>query len=190
MSVLAWVFLESPAALGVLAGLALFGLLVHWRRTLRSRPLLIGLLVAAASFALQNAVVTQREQAGRILDAIQKDLLQSRPDAIVRNVGDPFRAGGMDREEFLQLVSRKLRSVRIYSLSRFDLVITRSAPDEFEVAAGFLSRINMSEFGDLPLRTRWMLGFARTPDGWRIRQIEPVSLEGQTNVSWATYSGH
>jgi hypothetical protein len=187
---LTWLFLESPAALGICLGLMLFGLLVHWRRTLKPRPLLVGMAVALVLMIVQKVVVTQREEAGLILDAIQADLLASRSDAIERSLHDPFTAGRMDRDEFLRLVREKLRTVRIITLSRSELVVTtRDAAGSFDVEAAFVSRVNVGEFGQYPIPTRWMLRFVRDGERWRIRQIEPISLGGRGGVNWMTYGG-
>jgi hypothetical protein len=186
---LTWLFLESPAALGTCLGLMLFGLLVYWRRTLKPRPLLVGLAVTIVLLLVQKVVVTQREHAGLILDAIQSDLLASRSDAIERSLHDPFTAGRMDREDFLRLVREKLRTVRIITLARSALVVTKREPAAFEVKAAFASRVNVGEFGRYPIPTSWMLRFERQGERWTIRQIEPISLGGRGGVSWTTYGG-
>ena len=186
---LTWYFLESPAALGICLGLMLFGLLVHWRRTLKPRPLLVGMAAALMLLIVQKMVVTQREHAGLILDAIQTDLLASRSEALERSLHDPFRAGGMDRDEFLQLVRDKLRTVKIYTLSRSELAITKRETDAFDVEAAFVSRVNVGEFGQYPLPTRWMMRFKRDGQRWKIEQIEPISMGGRVAVRWETYGG-
>lgn len=186
---LTWLFFESAAGLGVCLGLMLFGLLVYWRRTLKPRPLLVGMTVALVLLIVQKVVVTQREHAGLILDAIQADLLASRADAIERSLHDPFTAGRMDRGEFLRLVREKLRTVKIFTLSRSDLVVTQRAAGAFEVEAAFVSRVSVGEFGQYPMPTRWSLRFVRDGERWKIGQIEPISLGGRGGVSWVTYGG-
>lgn len=184
-----WLLFESPAGLGVCLGLMLFGLLVHWRRTLKPRPLLVGMAVALVLLIVQKVVVTQREHAGLILDAIQADLLASRPDAIERSLHDPFTAGEMDRDDFVRLVREKLRTVKIYTLSRSELTVTNGGPGEFAVEAAFVSRVSVGEFGQYPIPTRWMLRFVRDGERWKIRQIEPISMGGREMVRWETYGG-
>jgi hypothetical protein len=186
---LTWLFFESPAALGACLGLMLFGLLVYWRRTLKPRPLLVGLAIALVLLIVQKVVVTQREHAGLILDSIQADLLASRADAIERSLHDPFSAGRMDRDEFLRLVREKLRTVKIITLSRSELAVTKREAGAFEVEAAFVSRVNIGELGQYPIPTRWMLRFVQDGERWKIRQIEPISLGGRAGVSWVTYGG-
>lgn len=188
MYLLTWVFLESVVALCVILGLMLFGLIVHWRRSLNPRLLLAGLGVAIILLLIQKSIVTQREHAGLILDAIQKDLLQSRPDAIERSLADPFRAGEMDRGQFLNVVKTQLRKVRIHQISRGSMRQTTSEPGAFQVDASFSARVDSTEYGANLVPSTWQLGFVKTAEGWRISQIEPLSL-GLGGVKWDFFGG-
>lgn len=188
MSLLTWVFLESQIALGIVLGLALFGLLVHWRRSLNPRPLLVGLAVAVVLLFAQKSVVTQGEHAGLILDEIQRDLLKSRPDAIEQSLADPFQAGEMDRTEFLNVVRTQLRKVRIHQLSRGSLRLTQSEAGAFQVQASFSARVDSADYGANVVPSSWQLDFVKTSEGWRIRRIEPISL-GFSDVKWDFFGG-
>ena len=188
VTLLTWVFLESPVALAVVLGLAIFGLLVHWRRSLNPRPLLVGLGVALILLFVQRSVITQREHAGIMLDAIQKDLLESRPDAIERSLADPFQAGEMDRDEFLNVVKTQLRKVRIHQLSRGSMRLTQSENDAFRVQTSFSARVDSTDYGANVVPSTWQLDFVKTAEGWRIRQIEPISL-GFGDIKWDFFGG-
>lgn len=188
MSLLTWVFLESQIALGIVLGLTLFGLLVHWRRSLNPRPFVIGMVVAVILLFAQKSVVTQSEHAGLILDAIARDLLQSKPDAIERSLADPFQAGEMDRDGFLQVVKTQLRRVRIHQLSRGSLRLTQSETGAFQVQATFSARVDSADYGANVVPSTWQLDFVKTSEGWRIRRIEPISL-GFSDVKWDFFGG-
>ena len=87
-----WLLFESVAALGSVLGLVLFALLVHWRRSGQVRPLLLGLGVAAALLLVQVLVVTRREHAGRILAAIERDIVAARTAALEAALRQTSRA--------------------------------------------------------------------------------------------------
>src|SRR5262245_16644152 len=99
MELVTWVFFESTAALSALIGLSLFFLLVHWRRTSRPRPLLIGLAISVVLFVTQELVVTRREHAERVLAPVLRDLTANRTDALAAALAPTFRADEMNRDE-------------------------------------------------------------------------------------------
>lgn len=188
MGTLTWILFESPAVLGGLLGLVLFFLLVLWRRGGSARPLLIGAAAAAALMTVQFAVVTHRERAAAILDAIARDFEKGRSATLRTALASDFSAGKLHGEpltrgRFVEYVEELLKRTDVVWTQRVDLEITSSASDAFAIEAGYLAEIATSDARGA-FRSRWALTFTRTPDGWRISSIEPVSVEGLNTPSW------
>lgn len=180
-----WFFLESVLALAALSGLALFFLLVHWRRGGSPRPLLIGLLVAALLLSIQALVVTPRERAADALTRIERDLLAGRRDALAALVSQNFASGEFlpDRQTFLDYVDAALNEIRITLLYRGELTVIESRPDSFRVSAAYVGTLQAGdEMGSL--RSRWSLTFTREGGRWRITNIEPESIDGVPGRGW------
>lgn len=188
MSALSWFFFESLPALGAVLGLALFALLVYWRRGGSARPLLVGLGVAVVLLIVQAAVVTPRERAGRMLDAIAKDLEHARTDALAAALAPSFDAGRfagdpLTRARFVDYVKELFARIQVNWTQRTALEVTSSASGRFVVEAAYLAEIQISE-GRGTFRSRWQLTFANLPEGWRITAIEPVSIDGIPSATW------
>jgi hypothetical protein len=182
-----WLLFESPTALAVALGLLLFGLLVHWRKTLNPRPLLVGLALAAILAVLQTVIVTPREHALQILDRVERDLLAGRSAALENALAADFQAGSMDRPAFLEVVRRKLRDVQIQKLER--TTDARLAGDDrtYDAEFGYSGAVNSQDFaGNVP--SRWRIVFSRGADGWQIQRIEPLNLALRP-VTWSFYGG-
>ncbi len=188
MASLTWIVFESVLALGAVLGLALFVLLVRWRRGGSVRPLLIGLGVSTVLLVMQAVVVTHRERASAALTAIADDFEKGRTTALETQLGSEFAAGtlygeALTRARFLELIRDLLAEIRVVRTQRVDLDVETAASDGFVVEVGYLAEISKGENRGV-FRSRWALTFARTAEGWRIVSIEPLSIEGMPTPSW------
>jgi hypothetical protein len=186
MESIRFVLFESPLSLAVVFVLVNFVLLVYWRRAGRVRPLLIGLAAWAALMLLQAVVVTPRERAGAILNHIERDLLDRRVDALQRLLARDFAADGMDKEEFVQLVRDELARTRVGWLRRMAVELVRESGSGFTAEAGYLSDVETGQYRGT-IRSRWRIDF-RKEDIWRIREIQPISIDGVDVANWGTIS--
>lgn len=186
MGWLTWFLFESLAALGAVLGLVLFVLLVYWRRSGRRRPLLVGLAAAAVLLTVQGLVVTQREHAGRILVPIEKDLLASRTGALAAALAPDFDAAGMDRDAFVQYVSRQLQRLKIRWLDRWALFLVESDAERFVVSATYSADVAGGNFTG-NVRSVWSLTFVRRSDGWKIANIRPLHVGSVDDPTWFTF---
>lgn len=180
-----WLLFESVAALAAVLGVALFVLLVHWRRSRRGRPLLIGLGLAVVLLVLQALVVTQREHASRILAQIEADIVRAQTDALAESLAPDFDADGRDRDAFLARVRQWMQRVDVRWLDRLHLRIEQRAADRFVVSASYRAEVMFDQIGGAS-RSRWALTFTRTADGWKIVDIQPLFIEGISNPSWGS----
>lgn len=172
MDLLKWILFESSVALGVLCGLALFALLVHWRRRLRPRPLLIGLAVTVALFIAQATVVTDRERVFEIMRPIERAIVAGRVEPLGRALSPRFVAGERDREEFLDYVERQFDRGEVHSVRLRDVQVEQSESGRFTAILRYSADVEMREHkGYLP--TAWLIRFVREEEGWRIEAIEP-----------------
>ncbi len=188
MDWLVWLLFESFPALGALLFVVLFVLLVHWRRTGRSRSLLIGLAIARVLLVTQKLVVTQREHARLILANIERDLIAAKADALETALSPEFAAEGLDRQQFLDLVHNRLHRLAIKDLSLWSLNTTESAADRFSVTAVYHSEVNIDGMrGDLP--STWQITFVRGPDGWKISGVRCVALPGVAHPTLSVIGG-
>jgi hypothetical protein len=183
MNWLTWVLFESLAALGAVLGVALFALLVLWRRSGNVRPLLIGLGIAVVLLGMQALVVTKREHAGRVLTAIEHDLRVSKTDALAAALAPEFESQGMGRDEFLAYVRRQLAKVRVHWLERWELSVSDATADRFGASVTYLAEISGEGLAGTP-RSNWYFTFVRTPAGWKIAALECRQIDGHRDVSW------
>jgi hypothetical protein len=179
------VLFESTLALGAILGLAVFALLVHWRRMLKPRPFLIGLGLSVALLIVQAAVVTRREHAERIMRAVERDIVASRSAALSAALSDRFRIAetGWDRADFLDLVERYMARVDVRTLRRRRLEIRRSEGNEFQIYVSYLADVSGRDFGTTVL-TRWFITFVRENGAWRIVTIEPSEFDNRSVGGW------
>lgn len=184
-----WILLESPAALAALLALALFFLLVHWRRTLQARPLLVGLGLAVALLALQAVVVTPRERFVQMMLPVQRAVLQGDVDALGRALTPDFVAGDMDKPRFLDFARTQLNRVRVSSLRRLTTRVTptETATDAWHAIVGYSGAVTTADWQGQLVTASWDIWFHRAPDGThRITRIEPRRINGQEIGRWAT----
>jgi hypothetical protein len=183
MNWVTWFLFESVAALGAVLGIVLFVLLVHWRRSGRPWPLLIGLGVAAVLLVVQALVVTQREWAARMLDPIEKDLVASRTAALAATLAPDFETGGLDGDRFVAFVRRELQSTKMRWLDRWGLQLQESAADRFVVTTNYSADVTTGGYsGSIP--STWSITFVRTAAGWKIACIRPLHIAGVDTPTW------
>ena len=183
MNVLTWFLFESAPALAAVLGVALFVLLVYWRRSGQVRPLLVGLAVAAVLLLIQRLVVTQREQAGRILKSIETDIVASRTGALEAALAPDFEAGELDRDAFLAVVRRQLERAKVRWVDRWRLAVQESEAQRFVVEVFYTADI-ATEVYTGTTSASWSITFVRTPAGWKIASVQPVRVEGMSNPTW------
>jgi len=182
MAWLTWIFLESLPALAAVLGTVLFVLLVIWRRGSSPRPLLVGLAVAAVLLIVQQVVVTQREQADRIMTPVELDILEGKIAALRDAVAPDFTSGHFDRDEFLDYAAGRLDAVNVRWLDRRQFVVVDSGSDRFTLEVAYLATISGDYGGTFP--SRWRIDFAKTPAGWRITHIRCLKLAWLDTPSW------
>lgn len=190
MNSLVWFFFESTLALGGCLAVVLFVLLVHWRRRLQPRPLLIGLVVSIVLLITQALVVTRREVAQRIMRGIEVGVIASRPDAIAAALSSRFRVSEpeMDRGEFLDLVERYMQRVDVRTLYQRALKVTTSEGSTFEISVSYLADVTQRSYSGAVL-SRWSIVFTREDGGWRILSIEPTMLQRDPIDGWSDLRG-
>lgn len=183
MDTLEWILLESPLALGIPAALALFFLLVRWRQTCKARPLLIGLIVVMALFIVQTAVTTPRERVRGVMHLVERALLRAAPAELSRALARDFQAGPMDRERFISMVGRRMRDVKIVTLTRTRVDIQEPGEDDFSAEIAYRAYL-IGPNGAQWVTSAWRIRFRRTPEDWRIIRIEPVHVLQQAMPDW------
>jgi hypothetical protein len=185
MTWLTWILFESLPALGAALGVALFVLLVLWRRGGSSRPLLIGLAVAAILLLVQTVVVTQREHAIRVLDVIERDVLEARTAGIVAQLAPSFEWQPLRPDEsFAAFAERQFDRVRIQWIDRWLVRVVASQADRFTARVSYTAGVATGGYSG-PLQSAWDFTFVRTADGWKIQRIEPRELAGRANPEWS-----
>jgi hypothetical protein len=180
---MSWFFFESLPALAAVLFTIDFVLLVIWRRSGRAKPLLVGLGLSITLLAMQGLVVTQREHAARLLKVIERDILAAQTVNLAAALSDDFRAGRMDKEQFLALVGRQYNRVQVKDIYRSQLEVRQSQADRFVVEAAYQADVRTEQLGGW-MPSRWELTFSRTAEGWRISAIRPLHLVGFSNPDW------
>jgi len=183
MSVIIRLLFESVAGLAAVLAVVLFVLLVYWRRSGRSKPLLIALAVTVLLFVVQTLVVTAREHVAQVMSAIEKDLVHARTAALAVALAPEFETAGMDRDAFVAYVARQMKKVDVRSVERQSLGVEESAGDRLTVTAAYLADVTVQDYAG-ELLTRWSLTFVRTPDGWQIVAIQPLYVSGIDHPTW------
>jgi hypothetical protein len=183
MEWITWFLFEDWRPLGAVLFVVDFALLVYWRRSGKVQPLLIALGVTVVLLVLQVLVVTRREYALRIMAGIEHDVVTAHTDALAESLAPGFRAGNMDRDEFVAFVRRQYDKVRVREVNCSSFRVRRSEADEFVVAADYQGEITVTEYAGL-IRTRWEITFVRVEGGWQISAIEPVYIDGVAESGW------
>lgn len=174
LETLRWVFLESTWALAGVLGIALFFLVVHWRRSGSVRPLLVGLGVAAALLIVQMVVVTPRERVAAVLHDVELDVLEGRTGRLARLLAPDFHALDMGPTEFVQFVRGRMEVIKVRALRQTDLKLVTATPSRIVADADYSASVVTSDFtGEFP--SHWRVTFERAPDGWRIADVVALS---------------
>jgi len=182
-----WLLFESQVALAATFFPVLFGLLVYWRRSGRGRPLLVALIAAGTLFGLQEIVVTRCEQAIRVLSEIEKDVVSAQTARLAAALAPEFRAGKMDRDEFVEFVQHQYRRVRVEEVSRGKVEVLHSSKREFVVRANYRAEVMTEWFRGL-VTSQWQITFVQTEEGWRIKAAEPLHIGGVERPGWSHFS--
>lgn len=177
-----WVFLESTVALGVLLGLMNFFLLVYWRRTLRVRPLLVGMGLSVLLLVVQEVVVTRGEHVDRILSAIERDVERGQNNDLAGVLLPAFQAGRMDRDAFLAFVDEWQSRTEVRFLRRATVAFVEERAGWIAVEVGYQADVAAERYNGW-LGSRWRIEFGRGGEGWGIGAIDPIRVAGQ-DVTW------
>jgi hypothetical protein len=184
---LTWIFLESTVALGVLSALAMFVLLVMWRRSLNPRPLLIGLLLTAMLFAIQGLVTTPREHFNAMMGPVERGVEDSDAAAVSRPFFADFSAGDMNRESFTGWVAAQLARIDVAAVRRLRSQVEPDGDSAWVAEAAYSGMITTPEIRGQLITCSWRIWFRREPDGkYVITRIEPIKVNGQSIRDWQT----
>jgi hypothetical protein len=184
MDLLRWVFLESTLALCVLLGLSLFVLLVYWRRTLKVRPLLIGLACSVVLLIVHTAVETPRETAEAVLDPIIEDLSHSRTNVLGSALSADFRADDMNPDAFVAYVRRWLEKIDVYTARSSSFEIRDHIGERFGAVATYVSNLAVRGEGVGYVTSTWEFEFVRVNRRWKIARIRPIEILNQKMRDW------
>jgi hypothetical protein len=185
MDWLVWLLLESTLALAGVLVVVLFVLLVHWRRTLQPRPLLIGLAMAVVLLVLQALVVTRREHADRIMKRIEADIVASRVEALAAALSARFHIAetDWDRAEFIRVVEGYMSWVDVVTLTRRRLEVELSERDAFRIYVSYIADVGARDFRYMGL-SRWLIDFAREDGSWKIVSVQPTEMDRRPIGGW------
>lgn len=169
-------FLEDPTTLYVIFGLAAAALLLGWhyrRQKILRKLAIVPVLLAGGVFALDAAVVTDREELHRDIRRLA-ELVRTRQVAAALEYLDPnYRGFRGDRQGIAQAVSNDSRvdDVEEIRLANFSVdVHGRQATMRVQSVL----KISGSYSGTYALN--WTLYWIKRPEGWRIEEIkEPES---------------
>lgn len=176
---LTWLLFESRIALGSLLGFVLFWLLVHWRRSLNPRPLLIGLAAALVLMILQAAVVTRRETVAALMDRVEAAIVARRADDLAPLLSAAFRYDDLGRPEFVEFVRGHLERLTVHTTGRGTIQAPVGGDQRFSAEIPYISRVSVRDFAGQPLPTRWRIEFVREDGEWRISEIVPLEILNQ-----------
>jgi len=187
MGLLVWLLFESTLALVGCLVVVLFVLLVYWRRTLRPRPLLIGLAAAVVLLVVQALVVTRKEHADRIMQRIEADIIASRVDDLRAALSARFHIAEMDwdRSEFIDVVEGYMSWIDVISLTRRRLAVEGGEGDRFHIYISYLADVSTNDFRYSGL-SRWLIEFVHEEGGWKIVEIQPTEMDRRSIGGWGS----
>lgn len=184
MSWLRWVLLESLPALAVVLFIVNFWLLVWWRRGGSPRPLLSALVCSAILLGVQFAVVTQREHAARVLDAIERGVPRADVASLSTALSRDFVAGPMSRDQFIDLARSRLMDFKVTTIRRMTLDVTDSTSDRFVALASYQCDVAHPDIGSIWVATGWRFTFVRNDGVWQIAEIDLPTVNGTKLRTW------
>lgn len=173
-------FLDDTYALPLTAGLVVFALSVAWhlRRTRRSATVLgVGIAVAVLLLVVQKIVVTDREAIDRMVRRLAVAVETKDFDIVAQLIDEDFGTDGGRKADFIAAIKATLTRFEIEG-ARLHAMKIDIAEDHATVEFGVLCRLRFSGF-DRPSTSRWSLGLVRRGAGWRVREIDPLEIDGQ-----------
>ncbi len=178
MDTLRWIFFESPLALALLAGFVNFWLLVHWRRSGKPRPLLVGLGVTVVLFIVQAWVETPREAVRRIVGELERAVEHRQIEPFERYLAGSFVAGSLGRETFIETVRAVLPELDVFVLLRQKLDVV--AVDRGQVVAT-VYYVGNARYGDQggAFKAWFDFRFGQIDGRWRIVAIDRFAVNDQ-----------
>lgn len=186
MDAIKWILFESPIGLGVVGGAALFALLVYWRRSLKPRPLLIGVAVTIVLFIVQGVVVTLRERVFEIMRPVERGIMDSDVDPVGRALAASFAAGGRDRSAFLDYVDAQFPRVAVHMVRLGQVWIEESSENRFVATLAYAADVTVGDYtGRLP--TVWEITYIKDGEVWKIERIEPKKVGLMDMADWRQF---
>lgn len=173
-------FLEDWWRLGFLAVLVIGGTTVAWvRRPDRVRWWLpaSAAAVMVALFALQRAVVTDREHVRELLFELVVACEQEDADRILEAIDDGYNADGLTKDDLRAVADDAFRAVDVSEIRLLGLRIETERDTAVSRFAA-ICRVRW-EMGEQPYRSRWELHWWRSPLGWKLDWIRPLPEAGQ-----------
>lgn len=178
MDTVRWIFLESPLALALLAGFVNFWLLVHWRRSGRPRPLLVGLAATVALFVVQAWVEMPREAVRRIVGELERAVEHRQIEPFERELAASFVAGSLDRRTFLEMVRGVLPELDVFMLLRQKLDVVPVDDGEVVATVHYVGNARYREEGGA-FRAWFDFRFAWIDGRWQIVAIDRFAVNDE-----------
>ena len=173
-------FLDDTYALPLTAGLVVFVLAIawHWRRTPRSAVALgVGIAVAVLLLVVQKIVVTDREAIDRTVRRLAVAVETKDFEAVAQLIDDDFGTDGRKKADLIPAIKATLTRFEIEG-ARLHAMKIDVSEDHATTEFGVLCRLRFNGF-DRPSTSRWSLGLVRRDAGWRVREINPLEIDGQ-----------
>lgn len=178
-SVVTLVLLESLPALLVAWAAAQFGLICLWswrrsRGTARAAWIGFGLLPALAGASI--LIVTDKERMIRVCHDMARAVEEADVDAIAARLSPELRAGGLEREAFLDRLRGALTKHRLkwVELSRFDRTDVDGRMNGATLEFNATCDVSTSDAAFERLRTRWRLSFEWAGHRWFVTRMEAL----------------
>ncbi len=166
---------ENLAALALVAVIVELVLLWAWaaRRTRRSgRVVVVGLLLFAAMLLLSHLVVTVRERVVGLCRRLAVLADAGDVTGVGGHLAEDFAAAHWNREEFLQLVSARLREYPLDELGLSGFEVEFPSPNDATAVFDAVCRVRSPEGEWGRILSRWRLTIRRSDGGWLVSRIE------------------
>jgi len=130
------------------------------------------LILVATSWA----IVTPRERIRSICDDLARLVDEGNVTELEKRVSRNFRAGGMDRKEFLDRLDAVLTRYRLDQIRLHDINVHMEANDEAETTLNARCNIRSAEEFTASIPTRWRLRFSKQGEDWLLKEVESVPI--------------
>jgi hypothetical protein len=187
MAWVTWLLFESQVALLATLGTILFVLLVHWRRSGKVVPLLVGLVTSVGLLVMQGLVETRRELADRLLTPVEQETVLGQDQSLRALVAPDFRAGSMTRDAFLSWVRTRLEDRPISSLRRLEMRVVESESDRFRISNRYEIQATVGRAGVQLGYATVAFEFRKTPTGWALVDLPPPMRAGRSMAEWNSW---